>query len=554
MMIEVTAAAGVRNSAGRIGASLLLGLPVILFAGKFAIIDHAAGLSGDWGYFLQIYEAARRSILDYGQFPWWNAWSLGGVPLYANPQFGLVSIQMPLVLLFGTLAGLRLSVLAYMLLGFAGMYRLLKRLGAPGTAAPALLAYIWVFSSYPVLHIYVGHLTFANYLLAPWFLLTLLDIERPYGWLWFGLVTAFLINQAPHYATIQMLAVGASVLLVRLLRRPAGVRPLKRLKPYLLAACVILALTAHKLFFTIDYLNDYPRFIEADDATPVRLLWAGLTQRRPPDGQLAGAAYGWHEYGAYPSILTLGLFVYAACSALKNRTLGRDGALLLGAAATGLLLSLGAFAWFSPYALLHHLPVFGQMRVPSRWLGWTILAMILFLTRLPNSRIAVPLLGLACLDLFVLNFGILNAAEPRYLPPQPMPRFEQFAFRTSAQPEDMRPFESTQANAGEIFGYEPIANFYPGSPVAQMRSLTNRCGVNEGCGFVLSGNARLVAWTPQRILLQRTGPGGVLLNMNPGRWWTVNGARPFGSMRLFELKKPFLIEDASRTIVVELSP
>jgi hypothetical protein len=99
-----------------------LSLPILLFTLRFSILDARMGLSGDWAYFLQIYEAARLSILEYHQFPWWNPWNLGGVPLYANPQFGLVSIQMPLVLLFrrtGRTAPRRHSLCAARLLGHA---------------------------------------------------------------------------------------------------------------------------------------------------------------------------------------------------------------------------------------------------------------------------------------------------------------------------------------------------------------------------------------------------------------------------------------------------
>ena len=81
----------------------------------------------DWNYFFQVYEAVRLSILRYGQFPWWNIWCCGGVPLFANPQVGLFSINGVMVLLFGTVLGLKLSLVAHMLFGFEGMRRLLRR-------------------------------------------------------------------------------------------------------------------------------------------------------------------------------------------------------------------------------------------------------------------------------------------------------------------------------------------------------------------------------------------------------------------------------------------
>jgi hypothetical protein len=63
----------------------------------------------------------------------------------------------------------------------------------------------------------------------------------------------------------------------------------------------------------------------------------------------------------------------------------------------------------------------------------------------------------------------------------------------------MRLLEATQANAGELYGYEPIVNFYLGAAPAQLDPLTDRCGINQGCSFVLSGNATVAEWTPNRF-------------------------------------------------------
>src|SRR6266516_7540877 len=57
---------------------------------------------GDFGYFAQVYEAIKLSILGYHQFPWWNPWIAGGIPLYANPQAGVFSITTLFALIFTT--------------------------------------------------------------------------------------------------------------------------------------------------------------------------------------------------------------------------------------------------------------------------------------------------------------------------------------------------------------------------------------------------------------------------------------------------------------------
>src|SRR3954454_19615322 len=73
------------------------------------LLSHPGRLAfGDWEYFTAKYEAGRRSIVDYGQFPWWDPWTRGGFPLAANPLYGVFGVAMPLVLRFGTTAGLGL--------------------------------------------------------------------------------------------------------------------------------------------------------------------------------------------------------------------------------------------------------------------------------------------------------------------------------------------------------------------------------------------------------------------------------------------------------------
>ena len=76
------------------------------------IMRHPDGLGfADWDFVLDKFEALRRTILIWGQFPWWNPWSRGGFPLAAEPQIGAVSMATPLVLALGTTIGLRLAAI-----------------------------------------------------------------------------------------------------------------------------------------------------------------------------------------------------------------------------------------------------------------------------------------------------------------------------------------------------------------------------------------------------------------------------------------------------------
>jgi hypothetical protein len=87
-------------------------------------------------------QAMRRTILDWGQFPWWDPWCRGGFPLAAEPQIGAISIATPFVLALGTSTGLRISAILCLLIAVEGAYRLAWLwFREPWSAAAAALIY-----------------------------------------------------------------------------------------------------------------------------------------------------------------------------------------------------------------------------------------------------------------------------------------------------------------------------------------------------------------------------------------------------------------------------
>ena len=96
----------------------------------------------DWDFVLDKFEAVRRTILDWHQFPWWHPWCRGGFPLAAEPQIGVVSVATPLILAFGTSVGLRFAAVLSIGIAVEGAYRLARLwLREPWAAAVAALIY-----------------------------------------------------------------------------------------------------------------------------------------------------------------------------------------------------------------------------------------------------------------------------------------------------------------------------------------------------------------------------------------------------------------------------
>jgi hypothetical protein len=336
-------------------------------------------------------------------------------------------------------------------------------------------------------------------------------------------------------------------------------------RPYIYASLFILILCGLRLAYTFQFTHEYPRYIDIDPAESIKLLIASLTFRHPVDPgsltPLGATHYGWSEYGSYFGLITLALLAYLLISQLeKVKNIVTNQWLLIIATCLALLISLGAFAAWSPFNILHSFPFYNQMRVPSRFICWGVLGMILLLAKLPKKPVFYVLLSISVLDVFAASYPILNYPQKRYEQPVNYSRsFQQYEFYHTDPAlgvykimdiQDLRLLRATQQNYGELYGYEPVLDlaeyyFLPGTP---------RCGINKGCQFVMTNNAKVTYWSPLHITLRRTAPGVIKLNMNPGKVWQVNGKTPFADERILELNREFVINDASANIDIQFQP
>ena len=96
--------------------AVLFSLPV------FAHLDYW-GIQ-DWDAFLFRDSFSRASLLQYGQFPLWNPYSMGGMPHLAQPETNILSLPFLCELLFGVLVGIRINIALHLFIGLTGFYYL----------------------------------------------------------------------------------------------------------------------------------------------------------------------------------------------------------------------------------------------------------------------------------------------------------------------------------------------------------------------------------------------------------------------------------------------
>ncbi len=145
----------------------------------------------DWDFVLDKFEAVRRTILVWHQFPWWNPWCRGGFPLAAEPQIGAVSLATPLVLALGTGIGLRVAAIFCIGIAVEGAYWLaLLWLREPWAAAAAALVY--GLNGAVSVDTGTGYIIAMSYGSLPWLAYHAFRIgERPSQGAWLGFWMAF---------------------------------------------------------------------------------------------------------------------------------------------------------------------------------------------------------------------------------------------------------------------------------------------------------------------------------------------------------------------------
>lgn len=92
----------------------------------------------------------RKTIDEYGQFPFWSPWRLGGTPIYSKPQAVFFYINLPLILFAPTIfAGVKWSILLHFAIAAVAMYALMFYL-SKNNLASFVAAFVYIFNGFIV--------------------------------------------------------------------------------------------------------------------------------------------------------------------------------------------------------------------------------------------------------------------------------------------------------------------------------------------------------------------------------------------------------------------
>ncbi len=361
---------------------IVVGAGSILFALAFSypLLGHLAvrGFAFDWNYNFEHAWAAWYSVMRLHQFPMWQSWRCGGYPLLGHPETRILTPFFLLTLLFGPIVGVHLEVIIHIAIGFAGAYFLARAVGISRLGAVAS-AITFMGSSWYYLHLGVGHAMFMSYVYAPWALaffwlsaeVPLVDSRRVFGpERDLVPITCCMAASATSLALIMFEGGTADILphVTLLLGALAVILAVTRwsVRPLVVVAGIgvlAMAFSAVKWIPMLLTLGGLDRPEAATEFNPLmRLLGAAIFSHDQSLTHSIGAQWNFWEYGAYISPI---LALFATIGVLFNFPRALPWLVL---AILMFLTAMGNLGAYAPWPLLHHLPVWYEERIPSRFL------------------------------------------------------------------------------------------------------------------------------------------------------------------------------------------
>lgn len=320
----------------------------------------------DWDQHEFFYGVPYWSIVEKGEWPFWNPFACGGNPSLADPQSPSLYPLFAVVLAFGVVPGLKVLIWIHAALALFGAWLLGRRLGC-GAIAAWLPASAYGLSSAYALHIAAGH---ATWIAMAWVPLALAALHEGFTRARFapaaGAAAAMIVLIGNGYLFIYLLLFAALWSLLEAARR----RDRGPLVSLAVMAVSALALSAVKTLPLTHFLAAVQNpEVPHDSPSGISVLWhslMGRDQSLRAYGTLAQTRlWQWWEYGAYVGPVIP--FLAAGCAARRLRNVWP----LLLVAVLALLLALGD-GW-GVWDLLRAIPGFEMVRIPSRAIIFAVL-------------------------------------------------------------------------------------------------------------------------------------------------------------------------------------
>jgi hypothetical protein len=337
-------------------------LPVILSGGAWGFWD--------WDITEAAIEAARVSVVEYGQVPGWNPYIRGGERLDSHPLLPLASPSFLLILALGTVPGIKVWLVFRQFLALWGGYLLGRRLGLSRIAG-ITVAIGFGLSTTLAQRIVHGHWNLHAAAYLPLLIWAGLDAVRPGAWRSRVVAAVCLalmfLDGGPYSYTVGGLSLGALLVVAWARERSFSVAG-----GLALVVALSLSLSAVKLLPVVEVYGGGVRETPYEEGkildfshptfspTAVEFLYSALLERDQANQPGRFSPY-YINVGAYLGVIGVALAL------LGGGLGGRVGRVALILMLPYLWLALGSAAPVNLWSLLHQLPGFSSMYTPAKF-------------------------------------------------------------------------------------------------------------------------------------------------------------------------------------------
>jgi hypothetical protein len=517
---------------------LCLMSPILFSKGKTGVYD--------WDSSMSRFEALRKTVVEFKQWPGNNPWISGGVPLASLPYTNLLSIEGASVILFGTFWGLRLGLTFYTFIGFIGAWKLsglfwekifLRFIFSIYSVANAAVAY----------HMTVGHLGFQNFWLMPLLLYFTLRIrDDAWSGLKAGIVFGVAFDSLPSYVPQDALLVLAAIAILHLNKLKDNFRAVTNW--LLLFISVVGSLIFYRYVIIMGTAADFPRItnwkIHYAISTLLKVFFYPYTDLHYLESSNVSFSIVIWELGCYLGIVATSL---ALAGLIKGLRWWHATILFLVWSMMGNDNAFYIMYWIQKLPTYSSQLCFTRIRmfIPL-FLGISMMDGLQLISERTNrfrySRPIVISLGiLAASEVLITSHMIMKSSQVEFDYSKnlnPGGGFKNISHlpRPDGAPGTLSAFTypAIRMNLGWLRGY--------GDPYLPAES--SRIGFDEP-GYISEfhqGDKKIEPffWSPNELIFNNLKSSVPLtVNMNPGKAWYNNGKQLFPDYRIVETRKTF---------------
>lgn len=486
----------------------------VVFCYPFVYHLFYAAAPNDWDLITGSQWSAYWTVRQYYQFPFWNAFECGGLPLLGDPQSHFMSPWFVLTMLFGPMVALHIEVVLYSAIAWSGGYVLGRVLGMRRISA-ICTATAFAGSSWFPLHTSEGHIVLIVIAYLPWVIAAGWAASERGKVIRYGVVCGvFLAMSIFEGNPVVPLYEGLTLVLV-LVGRAAVQLNARPLLVLVVAACFAAGFGAAKFAPATLVIASQPRPTDANFVNKVGALTQSLLSRNQDRNRPSTNGFGFWDSGAY-----VGLFGLIAVMALVYP---RRAIPWILAGLVLFQLARGASAPNSLFILLHKLPLFSSTRLPARILiPFTLIVGVLAgigidAVCISGSTVALAvsaaLIVVGGVDMFLVGtpnlFYFATAGTVR--PGPPRTDFAQYR----------RPDALAQTSA--IEEHEGVLNCYVYTGWPTNAKAWNEPGYRGEQYLLGPGSVTLTQWTPNRLdyVVDAPRPSVLVINQNYDPSWRV---------------------------------